>query len=955
MLKTEKKKKNIFNFLNSKYKSNLKTRPTPALSDTKKSFIKFIKPFLDNKSDTEFHEELINDFISDEGNKLQKKLAELSKVIPSWHYDLMMENYFLKNKKPIPFFSNYIIVYDLNFKDQIDAFAKLILSCIFLKRMIQDEKIRELTMKDHTQYFCLFHSCRIPNYELSRRSTGKGAGQGQDENKELERNKNMDLFDVKIVFDDVDIKNKNKFNNEKEKEKINLSFSAEKNKKIKENQQPVIPSNPSNLRGLNQINSSESSTFEQQTTDTNYKSNSNSTQIKLNSNTKSSKTSHSKKINENKNQRKKNFSIKESLNIFDYDENKFVVVLYKNIFWLVETSLDYEHLSEQLLYITSLDLSEKQENFIGVLTGADRNQWAKARHKFMKISPKNQNFIFYVERALMIFCICDSIYDRIEYNELFSSLWFNELNNRFFDKVLQVIVFKDGTICLNIEKSAVDVSVAVEFLKFVRHLNANDQAMQKNVKKQSLVAIVANKATNAYKNISESDDANLNANLKKKKEENNYYNKDTPVKNKKYFIADSKKDLMNINCKNNNKTPNNKNLNQNKTCYDKNKNNSKEKSAINKKKNFLREKDKDEDSEESQVFNVKRIIGNMNYFENFNNKPVRLNYDLTEKLKLQINATAKNFRKEIAEKINSEIFIFKDFGKFLFERKGVDMAGFIQLAVLSAHYRTYGKIVASRQFVCGRHFRFGIAEFVRTTVKESVNFMVSLNELRIPRDLKVKLGQDFFKENKKNVNDVLNGKSLDVHFAGLNFVNRKNKEKDFESLEENENKDPENKNESHIKSHINNKNIFNFNNQTEKDDKNILSNDKEISKNNTKEIINNSSNSKDSNNGFEEKEDEIIKEKSSIQKILSDEIFKKASDFVIETYPIINEHVKLCLQGYVNAVDGLSITYVARKDHIQFNFVSANDLRKFIQALEEILYEMKDFFLEKGREYQPKF
>jgi len=832
MFKTKKKqKKSRFSFFNFNKKSNLKNRPIPTLNESKKYFIKFIKPFLDNKSDTEFHEELINNFISDEGNLLQNKLLEFSKVIPSWYYDIMLQNFNLKNKKPIPFYSNYFIVYDLNFKDQIDAFAKIILCSIFLKRIIKDEKIKELTMKDNMQYFCLFHSCRIPHYEISNNSTLK-----KDKNKvNNTAQKYDDLLNESINTDKIisTSKNNSSENNEIFVTRIN-------------NQDSMNNLSPNNLK-TNQsllINSSE------------LKSNHSTKLYSFDKRTLPIPSDNNGPNEHNLNEKVKNkiYLTKDSLKIFDYDEYKYVIVLYKNIFWLVETSLDYDHLSEQLLYITSLDLSEKKENFIGVLTGASRDKWAKARHKFLKISQKNKEFLYFIEHSMMIFCLCDSIYDRLEYQELCQNIWFNDLNNRFFDKILQIVIFKDGSVCLNVEKSAVDISVAVEYLKFMKKLNDNNE-ITKTVKKQILT------------------NAGINGNLN---------SISTGKKNDIQDIQDTINTNFNFNV-----------LKQNKNLIETDKSNVKTGSNDNNNVN--------------ELFKINQAFDKINYFENFNYKPVRLHYELTDIIKSEINNTSKNFRLEIESKINTEMFIFKDFGKTLFERKGVDMISFIQLAILSAHYRTYGKIVASRQFVCGRNFLFGIVEYVRTTVKESVNFIVSLNELRIPRDLKIKLGQDFFKENKKNINDVLNGKSIDVHFAGLNFIKNKN-----------ENPIPKKTEIGHSNDDSNQKKTI-----AGKED--------------------------------EENNEDYIKEKSTIKKILNDEVFKKASDFTIETYPITNEHVKMCVQGYINEIDGLSVTYITRKDHIQFNFVSANDLKKYIQSIEEILYEMKDLFLEKGREYNSKF
>lgn len=750
-----KKNKYKAQYMTDTYKPKLKERPIPSLKETQKSFIKFIRPFLDNKSDTEFHEVLINEFISQEGNILQKKLIDLSRLIVSWYHDLVLEDFYLKNRKPIPFYSNYFIVYDINFCDQIDAFAKIIISCIFLKRMIKDDKISELTTKDYSQYFYLFHSVRSPRSIFS----------------------NKDFINTKC---------------------LNIENIIENG--LKENSQPSS-FNLQSQQITNQI-----------------------------------------------------FKPRDWLNVYDYNENRFAIVIYKNIFWLVETSLDYDNLSDNILYITSLDISEKKDNFIGILTGAERGAWGECRHSFLQMHPKNKEFIYYIERSMLIFCLYDSIYDRLnDTKELFNILWSNELQNRFFDKIMQIVIFKDGKICLNMDKSVVDISVALEFLKFIKTLNENSD-ITKTGKKQ-------------------------------------IFNKFANNQNKKHISNNPLKNMGNELIVNGITNNNNHNFNLSL-------------SQINRSPSFSHIIAGYNESENANDYNT--------YFENFSYKPIKLNYILDENIKSQIKKTEDQFTKTITNNYNAEVFLFKDYGKYLFEKKGVDMNSFIQLAILAAHYRVYGKIVASRQFLCGRNFKFGFVDFVRTTIKESVNFIVSLNELRIPRDLKVKLGQDFFKANKNNLRDVINGKSIDVHFTGLKWI-------------------------ACNKSIGSNKNTIKIKN-SEKDNKaqksqGVFSGE---------EITN-----------FPDSENTI--ESEFLNKIINDEFYKKSCDWIIETYPILNENVQMCVQGYSNEIDGISITYIAKKDSINFNIVSANNPTKFVETLEEILYEMKDLFLEKGREHKPKF
>jgi carnitine O-acetyltransferase len=245
-----------------------------------------------------------------------------------------------------------------------------------------------------------------------------------------------------------------------------------------------------------------------------------------------------------------------------------------------------------------------------------------------------------------------------------------------------------------------------------------------------------------------------------------------------------------------------------------------------------------------------------------------LNYDLDDGLKENINKAYVNF--EILQKeFKTEFMFFNEYGRELFDRRGMTIDSYLQLAILAAYYRTFGKVVPSRQFVCGRNFSFAISEWIRTTTKEAANFSVAINELKVPRDLKIKIGLDAFKQHKNNTIEVNSGKSVDTHFTGLVSV---------------------------------------------------------------------------------------MKPDETIPPFFEDEMYSKSSLYIIDTYPIFHEFVKLSANP-PPCHDGVSITYIIRKDHIQFIGSAYYDLQKYFQSLIEVLREMKDLFIEKEREFyiRPKF
>lgn len=614
-------------------KSNLKQRPIPNLKDTVKNYLKFTKPFLqENKEDVEKCEKKLQEYIKKSGAVLQKRLLDRSKELPSWLMDYLIEDKILTNREPIPIQSNYYILYDFGFKDQIDAVAKVILSSILLKKFILNGKISQITNKCPFQYYLFFHSCRDPS---------------------LDRDK---------------------------------------------------------------------------------------------------------------------------LLLYDLSDNKYVILIYKNIFWMLEATLDYDKICDQISYITSLDLAVEDGSFFGFLTSGERNECARVKEKFYKISERNREFLYYLDRSMMIFSLDDKASTDLNLEEINNLCWFGEGSNHYYNKLVEFLVLKDGYVAMSVVKGLIEPSTCHEFARMILEWTINNEITYSSMPRPSTNPILLNK--------------------------------------------------------------NNSNV--------------------------------------LDTLNPK--LDDKHYMENFSYKPIKLNYDLNYELKTEIH----NFRKNCIYKkslMKTDFLTFNDYGRVVFERKGLIMSSFIQLAILAAYYRTFNKIVPSRQFVCGRNYAYSIPEWIRTTTKEAANFSIAINEMKIPRDLKIKLGLDAFKQHKNNAMDIENGRSIDSHLLGLASV-----------LEPSEKR-------------VNTVNMFPF------------------------------------------IEDETI-----------NHIHKITSNWVIDTYPTFHEFVKLSSHP-PPCEEGISLTYIVRKDHIQFIGSAYFDLRKYFEGLVEILREMKDLFIQKEREFAnlPKF
>jgi carnitine O-acetyltransferase len=433
---------------------------------------------------------------------------------------------------------------------------------------------------------------------------------------------------------------------------------------------------------------------------------------------------------------------KDELKLFSM-ESDYVVILYKNVFWLIEVTMDYDKICDAVNYIISMDLSESAENFVGILSSNSRNYWAIARDKFLSVSSLNQEFLFYLERSFLLITMNDKASTDCIIKEINSMCWHNMGQNNFFDKLVTFHIMKDGLVSVNGQKDIINPTIIYDYAKLILLWTQKEKQYTRKIIK----------------------------------------------------------------------------------------------------------------------------MNDTNYFENFSFKPIKLNYLVDEDIKHKIAESYTNFNTIITD-FNCDFAIFNEYGKELLDLKGLSPEAFIGLAIIAAYYQTFKKVVPCRQFICGRNFAYGLIEWIRMTTKEAANFSVIVNEMKIPRDLKIKLGLDAFKQYKSSSIEALNGKSIDTHFAGLKSVKNA---------------------EDHIQ-------FFN------------------------------------------------------------DEMFKKSSQFIIDIHPVSFDYVKLSSHPPYNP-EGISITYMIRKDHIQFTGTAYHDLQKYFQSLMEILREMKDLFIEKEREFynRPKF
>ena len=102
---------------------------------------------------------------------------------------------------------------------------------------------------------------------------------------------------------------------------------------------------------------------------------------------------------------------------------------------------------------------------LGLLTTMQRDDWAKIRTDLLLISANNNQGMTVVEEAAFVLCLDESAPEEI--TQVSTHLLHGDGRDRFFDKSLQFIVFKNGKTGVNFEHTSIDGSV---MLRLIEHI-----------------------------------------------------------------------------------------------------------------------------------------------------------------------------------------------------------------------------------------------------------------------------------------------------------------------------------------------------------------------------------------------------------------------------------------------------------------------------------------------------
>lgn len=147
-----------------------------------------------------------------------------------------------------------------------------------------------------------------------------------------------------------------------------------------------------------------------------------------------------------------------------------IVVICRNQFYAVDiyhegAPLTTRDLEQQLKFILE-DTQKyiKPQYSVGLMTASDRKEWAKFRKDISK-SQQNAFNLKTIDEATVIICLDDA--SPTDDNEMGELLIAGDANGRWFDKIVQYVIFSNGRVGVNGEHSPVDAPATEEIANFM--------------------------------------------------------------------------------------------------------------------------------------------------------------------------------------------------------------------------------------------------------------------------------------------------------------------------------------------------------------------------------------------------------------------------------------------------------------------------------------------------------
>jgi len=117
---------------------------------------------------------------------------------------------------------------------------------------------------------------------------------------------------------------------------------------------------------------------------------------------------------------------------------------------------------------------------------------------------------------------------------------------------------------------------------------------------------------------------------------------------------------------------------------------------------------------------------------------------------------------------------FKEYGKKLIVANNLSPDSFVQMSMLLAYYRLYGKIVCTYEPVLTKQFYHGRTEAMRTATPEAAEFCKIWCNQYSTKDQKLEALRNATKEHSRLVKESAAGKGVDRHLFALKCIAERN-------------------------------------------------------------------------------------------------------------------------------------------------------------------------------------
>ena len=171
-------------------------------------------------------------------------------------------------------------------------------------------------------------------------------------------------------------------------------------------------------------------------------------------------------------------------------QERHVVVLFRGHSFRMDVigpqgrPFTFDELAAGLRVLMAAGAQRAPGTSVGPLTTTARAEWAKNRQSLLDGHPENAEMLDAVETAL--FCVCLDDVAPADAHEACDQLLHGDSGNRWFDKSLSFIVFRDGTAGINVEHGNLDGTTILALVDTLLGQSAQEHARRSGAPSQGM-------------------------------------------------------------------------------------------------------------------------------------------------------------------------------------------------------------------------------------------------------------------------------------------------------------------------------------------------------------------------------------------------------------------------------------------------------------------------------------